>query len=350
MRGQVNLSRRRFVGTAVMTIAASQFGTIGSAKGRSELSSLTRATTWLNSQPLNDETLQGKIVLVEFWTYSCINWRRQLPYVRAWAEKYKDRGLVVIGVHSPEFSFEKVIDNIRWATKDMRIDYPIAVDSEHAIWQGFHNEYWPALYFVDAKGKIRHQQFGEGQYEQSERVIQKLLSETGIAGAGSTLVTLNPGGAEAQADWKHLQSAENYVGYDRTQNFASSATPGKSRVYSAPKHLSLNSWALSGDWTMGREALVLNQTGGRISYQFHARDLHLVMGPASQGSSVRFRVYIDGGPPGEAHGVDVDIDGNGTVRETRMYQLVRQHPPISDRRFEIELLDAGVQAFSFTFG
>jgi len=350
MPEEINLSRRRFVGSAAMTLAAAQCGTTAYAKDRSELSSLARATAWLNSQPLTDEALQGKVVLIEFWTYSCINWRRQLPYVRAWAEKYKDRGLVVVGAHSPEFSFEKNIDNVRWATKDMRVDYPVAVDSDHAIWRGFHNEYWPALYFVDAKGKIRHQQFGEGQYEQSERVIQKLLSETGVAGADSDLVTLKPDGAEGQADWKHLQSGENYVGYDRTQNFASSATPGKSRVYSVPKHLNLNSWALSGDWTMGREALLLNQSGGRITYQFHARDLHLVMGPASQGASARFRVYIDGRALGEAHGVDVDSDGNGILREPRMYQLVRQHAPISDRRFEIEFLDSGVEAFSFTFG
>jgi len=350
MREGINLNRRHFLGAAAMTIAAAQFGTTAYAKDRSELSSLARATAWLNSQPLTDEGLQGKVVLIEFWTYSCINWRRQLPYVRAWAEKYEKQGLVVVGVHSPEFSFEKDIDNIRWAAKDMRIDYPIAVDSDHAIWQRFHNEYWPALYFVDAKGKIRHQQFGEGQYDQSERVIQKLLSETGVAGAGSDLVTLNPGGAEAQADWKHLQSGENYVGYDRTENFASNATPDKPRIYSAPKHLSLNSWALSGDWTMGREALLLNQSGGRIAYQFHARDLHLVMGPASRGSLARFRVYIDGRLPGEAHGVDVDGDGNGTVREPRMYQLIRQRPPISDRQFEIEFLDSGAEAFSFTFG
>ena len=350
MQEEIKLSRRRFMGAAAMTIAAAQFSTIASAKVRSELPPLDRATTWLNSQPLTDGALQGKVVLVEFWTYSCINWRRQLPYVRAWADRYKEGGLVVVGVHSPEFSFEKDIDNIRWAVKDMRVDYPVAVDNEHAIWRGFHNEYWPALYFVDAKGKIRHQQFGEGAYEQSEKVIQKLLVETGVPEIRNELVSVDPAGAEAQADWKQLQSAENYVGYERTENFASSATPDKPRLYSAPKHLALNQWALSGNWTIGKEALRLNQPRGRIVYQFHARDLHLVMGPASQGSSARFRVYIDGLPPGEAHGVDVDGDGSGTVREPRMYQLVRQHAPISDRRFEIEFLDSGVDAFSFTFG
>lgn len=350
MGHEIDLSRRRFLGTAAMTIAAAQFSTIASAKASSELSSLARATTWLNSQPLTDVALQGKVVLIEFWTYTCINWRRQLPYVRAWADKYKDHGLVVVGVHSPEFSFEKNIDNIRWAVQDMRVDYPVAVDSDHAIWRGFNNEYWPALYFADGKGKIRHQQFGEGAYEQSEKVIQKLLAESGAAAVGNDLVAINPSGSEAQADWQHLQSEENYLGYERTQNFALSAAPEKPRAYSAPKHLALNSWALSGDWTMGKEAVRLNQPGGRIIYRFHARDLHLVMGPASPGSSARFRVYLDGRPPGTAHGVDVDEQGNGTLKEPRMYQLVRQSNPISDRQFEIEFSDGSSEAFSFTFG
>lgn len=350
MQEEFKLTRRHFMEGAAMTIAAAQFSTIASAKARSDLSPLERATTWLNSQPLTDEALQGKVVLVEFWTYTCINWRRQLPYVRAWADKYKEHGLVVVGVHSPEFSFERDIDNVRWAVKDMRVDFPIAVDSDHAVWRGFQNEYWPALYFADATGRIRHSQFGEGAYEQSERVIQKLLAVAGLGEVRNELVAINPSGAEAQADWKHLESGENYVGYERTQNFALTATPEKSHVYSAPKHLGLNDWALSGDWTMGRETLRLNQTGGRIAYHFHARDLHLVMGPASRSASARFRVYIDGRPPGESHGVDVDPDGNGTVREPRMYQLIRQRAPISDRQFEIEFLDSGVEAFSFTFG
>ncbi|HTS35771.1 MAG TPA: redoxin domain-containing protein [Candidatus Solibacter sp.] len=350
MAENIDLGRRRFLGMTAMTIAATQFGTFAVGSEGLALSPLARATTWLNSSPLTAAELQGKVVLVEFWTYSCINWRRQLPYVRAWSAKYKDKGLVVIGVHSPEFSFEKNIDNIRWAIKDMRIDYPIAVDSDHAIWQGFHNEYWPALYFVDAKGKIRHQQFGEGEYEQSERVIQRLLAESGVPEVRSELVSVDPSGAEAQADWSHLQSGENYVSYERTENFASNAKPDKPHLYSAPKHLMLNQWALAGDWTMGKEALLLNQPDGHIVYEFHARDLHLVMGQASRGASARFRVSVDGRPPADAHGVDVDGDGNGTVREPRMYQLVRQQVPISDRQFEIEFLDAGIQAFSFTFG
>lgn len=333
-----------------MTVPSLSLRSAVAAKAESALSPLTYASTWLNSQPLTDGALQGRVVLIEFWTYTCINWRRQLPYVRAWADKYKENGLVVVGVHSPEFSFEKNTDNIRWAVKDMRVEYPIAVDSEHAIWRGFHNQYWPALYFVDAKGKIRHQQFGEGAYGQSEKVIQKLLVEDGVAEVRNELVSVDSSGAEVQADWKHLQSGENYVGYERTENFASSATPNKPHLYSAPKHLTLNQWALSGDWIMGKEALRLNQRGGRIVYHFHARDLHLVMGPASYGTSARFRVYIDGRPPGEAHGVDVDADGNGTIKEPRMYQLIRQRSPISDLRFEIEFLDPGVEAFSFTFG
>jgi thiol-disulfide isomerase/thioredoxin len=348
---EININRRSFLGTAAMTIAASQFGAIASAKTRSELSSLDRATTWLNSPPLTDAALQGKVVLVEFWTYSCINWRRQLPYVRAWAERYKDRGLVVVGVHSPEFSFEKNIDNIRWAAKEMRVAYPIAVDNDHAVWRGFNNEYWPALYFADARGRVRHTQFGEGEYEQSEKVIQKLLAEAGGSGH-NVLVSVHANGAEAVADWNNLKSGENYVGYGRTENFSSSggARPDKRQEYSVPKTLDINCWALSGIWTMGREGIALNQANGRIVYRFHARDLHLVMGPSAPGTSARFRVLIDGRPPENAHGVDVDDRGNGTVTEPRMYQLIRQPAPIVDRQFEIEFLDSGVEAFSFTFG
>ncbi len=346
----MNLNRRHFLRTAAMTMAASQIGAMTFAKTRSELYPLDRTTTWLNSPPLTDATLQGKVVLVEFWTYSCINWRRQLPFVRAWAEKYKDRGLVVVGVHSPEFSFEKNINNIRWAAKDMRVAYPIAVDNDHAVWRGFNNEYWPALYFTDAKGKIRHSQFGEGEYDKSEKVIQTLLAEAGNSTRDSGSVSVDASGAEAAADWNHLQSGENYLGYARTENFASSATPDKPRVYSSPKHLGLNYWALSGDWTMGREAIRLNQPGGRIACRFHARDLHLVMGPAAAGTPTRFQVLIDGRPPGSAHGVDVDDQGNGTVIKPRMYQLIRQPPPIVDRQLEIQFLDSGVEAFSFTFG
>ena len=359
MSKEINYDRRRFLRAAAMTIAAvqlGQFSTISSATAHlgteGELPSLSGATGWLNSPPLTAAGLRGKVVLIDFWTYSCINWRRTLPYVRAWAEKYKDQGLVVIGVHSPEFAFEKDTANVRWATKDMRIDYPIAIDSDHAIWRAFNNEYWPALYFVDAKGRIRHHQFGEGEYEQSESVIRQLLAEAGSGGIGHGAVSVDPVGAEAIADWSDLRSPENYVGYERTENFASPGgeIPEKRHDYAAPAQLKLNHWGLSGDWTVGREAITLNNAGGRIIYQFHARDLHLVMGPAVPGTSVRYRVLIGGEPPGAAHGVDVDDQGNGTVTEPRMYQLIRQPEPIVDRQFEIEFLDSGVEAFSFTFG
>jgi len=317
-----------------------------------EMPSLGSATEWLNSQPLTAAGLRGKVVLIDFWTYSCINWIRSLPYVRAWAEKYKNHGLVVIGVHTPEFAFEKNVDNVRRAAKDMRVDYPIAIDNDYAIWRAFKNEYWPALYFVDAQGRIRHHHFGEGEYERSEMIIQQLLSEAGTARVGHELVSVDARGAEAAADWGSLKSPENYVGYERTENFASpgGAVLDKGRVYAAPAQLKLNDWALSGDWTVEKQAIVLNKVNGRIAYRFHARDLHLVMGPAARGASVRFRVLIDGQAPRADHGIDVDEQGNGTVTEHRLYQLIRQRKPITDRQFEIEFLDSGVEAFAFTFG
>jgi thiol-disulfide isomerase/thioredoxin len=317
-----------------------------------ELPSLGSANEWLNSPPLTAAGLRGKVVLIDVWTYTCINWLRSLPYVRAWAAKYKNQGLVVIGVHAPEFAFEKNVDNVRRAAKDMKIDYPIAIDNNYAIWRALKNEYWPALYFVDARGKIRHHYFGEGEYEKSERIIQQLLTEGGNAGIDTKLVSVDGRGVEAAADWASLKSPENYVGYERTENFASpgGAVLDKRRVYAAPARLRLNQWALSGDWTVQKQATVLNQANGRIAYRFHARDLHLVMGPAARGTSVRFRVRIDGKPPGTAHGIDVDAQGNGTVSEQRLYQLIRQPKPIADRQFEIEFLDAGVEVFAFTFG
>jgi hypothetical protein len=260
---------------------------------------------------------------------------------------------VVIGVHSPEFEFEKNVDNVRWAAKDMRIDYPVAIDSDHAIWSAFRNDYWPALYFVDAQGHIRHHQFGDGEYEQSEGVIQQLLAEAGVGGIGHGLVSVNAIGAETAADWNSLKSGENYLGYERTENFVSREGTiwDKRHDYVATARLRLNHWALSGAWTVGKQSIVLNGANGRIVYCFHARDLHLVMGPAVRGTSVRFRVMIDEQPPLAAHGSDVDGQGNGTVTDPpRMYQLIRQPEPITDRQFEIEFLDSGVEAFSFTFG
>ena len=320
--------------------------------GQSELASLERANEWLNSPPLTSSALRGKVVLINFWTYTCINWLRTLPYVRAWAEKYKDHGLVVIGVHAPEFPFEKDINNVRWAVKTMRIDYPVAVDHEHVIWRVFKNNYWPALYFIDAQGRVRHHHFGEGSYEQSEMIIRRLLSEAGADGRGDDLVAVDSRGLEAAADWGSLKSPENYLGYERTQNFASpgGAVLDKPRMYEPPARLRLNDWALSGDWTVKNQAAVLNQPNGRLVYRFHARDLHLVMGPAAPGNSVRFRVLIDGRPPGAAHGIDVDEQGSGTVTEQRLYQLIRQSKPIVDHQFEIEFFAPGVEAFAFTFG
>jgi|RhiMethySRZTD1v2_1073278.scaffolds.fasta_scaffold50506_2 thiol-disulfide isomerase/thioredoxin len=317
-----------------------------------KLSSLERATEWLNSPPLTPSALRGKVVLVDFWTYTCINWLRTLPYVRAWADKYREQGLVVIGVHSPEFSFEKNVNNVRWAVKEMRVDYPVAVDSDHVIWRAFRNQYWPALYFIDAQGRARHHYFGEGAYEQSEMIIQRLLVEAGAVGMGDDLVSVDAHGLEAAADWGSLKSPENYVGYERTRNFASpgGAVLDKPQVYQLPARLRLNDWALSGGWTVKKEAAALNKANGSIAYRFHARDLHLVMGPAVPGAAVRFRVRIDGQPPGAAHGFDVDEQGEGTITEQRLYQLIRQPKPIADRQFEIEFLGSGVEIFAFTFG
>jgi thiol-disulfide isomerase/thioredoxin len=317
-----------------------------------ELPSLDSATEWLNSEPLSAAGLRGKVVLINFGTYTCINWLRTLPYVRAWAEKYKQHGLVVISIHTPEFAFEQNIDNVRRAVLDLRIEHPIAIDNDYAIWTAFDNHYWPAFYFVDAQGHIRHHQFGEGDYEQSEMILQQLLAEAGRGDIGDKLVSVEGSGVEAAADWGSLQSPENYLGYARTENFAS---PGGAlletrRAYAAPARLRLNQWALVGDWIVGNEASVLNQANGKIAYRFHARDLHLVMGPAARGMSVRFRVLVDGQPPGAAHGLDVDEQGNGTLSEQRMYQLIRQPQPIADRLFEIEFLDPGVEGYVFTFG
>ena len=318
----------------------------------SRLPSFDGATGWLNSPPLTAADLRGKVVLVNFWTYTCINWLRQLPYVRAWAGRYSGHGLTVVGVHTPEFGFEHNLGNVRRAVQDMRVDYPVAIDNDYAVWSAFANHYWPALYFADAQGHIRHHHYGEGEYQQSEMVIQQLLAEAGSADAGHELVSPDARGLEAPADWAALRSPENYTGYDRTENFASpgGAVPGKRHAYEAPAALRLNHWALSGDWTVEEGAATLNQADGRIAYRFHARDLHLVMGPAVAGTPVRFRALIDGQPPGAAHGVDVDDQGHGTVAEQRLHQLIRQPGPITDRTFGITFLDPDVQAYAFTFG
>jgi thiol-disulfide isomerase/thioredoxin len=316
------------------------------------LPGLEGATGWLNSPPLTAAGLRGRVVLVGFWTYTCINWLRTLPYLRAWAEKYQGDGLVVLGVHTPEFDFEHDLDNVRQQVTDLRVDYPVALDNDYLIWDGFGNRYWPALYFVDAQGQIRHHRFGEGDDQMSEMVLQQLLTEAGSGGIDQDLVSVDPGGVEVAADWDSLRSPENYLGHERTDNFVSpnGAVLDTPYGYAAPARLALNQWALAGDWTVGRQAIVLNQAGGRIAYRFQARDLHLVMAPLAPGTSVRFRVGLDGQPPGAAHGSDVDDQGVGTLTQPRLYQLIRQPGPISDHTFEVTFLDPGVQAYAFTFG
>jgi thiol-disulfide isomerase/thioredoxin len=317
-----------------------------------ESASLDGATQWLNSRPLTPSSLRGKVVLVAFWTYTCVNWLRSLPYVRAWAQKYEDKGLVVVGVHTPEFTFEHDVNNVRRAVRDMSIEYPVVVDNRYTIWNAFGNHYWPAVYFVDAQGRTRRHQYGEGDYERSEVIIQQLLAESGVTGVDRTLVSVEGHGVEAAADWGSLQSLETYLGDERAENFASpgGAVVGSRHVYAAPAQLGLNQWAVVGDWTVERQAARPNESDGRIAYRFHARDLHLILGPAMGGTSVRFRVLLDGRAPRAAHGIDVDEEGNGTVTEQRLYQLIRQPGPIADRQFEIEFLDSGVEAFAFTFG
>ena len=316
------------------------------------LPSFEGATEWLNSPPLTTADLPGKIILVNFWTYTCINWLRQLPYLRAWAEKYADHSLAVIGVHTPEFGFEHDLANVRRAVRDLRIDYPVAVDNDYAVWSAFANHYWPALYVADTHGRIRHHHYGEGEYQRLEMVIQQLLVEGGTTDHDHEPTPVDASGVEAPADWASLRSPENYTGYERTENFASpsGAVPGKRQLYEAPDMLGLNHWALSGDWTMEGQAVTLNEAGGQITYRFHARDLHLVMGPAALGTSVRFRVLIDGQPPGAARGTDVDDQGHGTVTDQRLHQLIRQPGPVTGRTFEITFLDPDVQAYAFTFG
>lgn len=316
-----------------------------------QMPSLSGATAWLNSPPLTKEGLHGKVVVIDFWTYSCINCLRALPYVRAWADKYRDHGLVVIGVHSPEFAFEKEVNNVRRAVTDLGVTYPVAIDSDLLIWRAFENEYWPAHYFIDAEGRVRAHHFGEGDYAKSEHIIQTLLKEAGYSDVPGGVITPNAGGVQEASDSRDMQSPETYVGFARGENFVSGEiSRNESRVYSTPANLRLNEWGLSGDWTVRAEDAVLNSRGGRIAFRFHARDLHLVLGPAVDGKPVRFRVTIDGAAPGASHGVDTNDSGNGTVTSQRLYQLIRQQGNVSDHTFEIEFLDSGVDAFSFTFG
>jgi thiol-disulfide isomerase/thioredoxin len=305
-----------------------------SVLAKSMLPSLGGATGWLNSEPLTADGLRGKVVLVDFWTYTCINWLRTLGYVRAWAETYRDDGLVVIGAHTPEFWFERDVENVRWAAENMNVAYPIALDSEYEVWDAFANHYWPAIYLADTEGRIRHHHFGEGGYEETERVIQELLGVT-----GRELVSVADDGFEKQADWERLQSPETYLGRERAERRDDDA--GK---------LWLNRWALSGGWAERAQGVFLEDGPGRIAYRFHARDVNLVMGPPERGVSVPFQVLVDGEPPGDAHGLDVDGEGRGTADRQRMYQLIRENGSIDDRTFEIVFERAGVEANVFTFG
>ena len=316
-----------------------------------QLPSLAGAVEWINSPPLTAEQLRGKVVLVDFWTYSCINCLRSLPYVRAWADKYRDQGLVVIGVHAPEFAFEKQLPNVRQAVKDLHVDYPVAVDNDWTLWRAFNNNYWPAHYFIDAQGRIRHHHFGEGEYDTSETVIQQLLREAGHSVA-SGAVQVAAQGAQAAPDDSHDWSPETYVGYERSKKFASlgGAMHDAAHDYAMPPSPTLNQWGLAGPWAVHADHAEGGATGARIVYRFHARDLHLVLGPAADGKPVRFRVTLDGLAPAADHGADIDAQGQGTVTGQRLYQLIRQQGTVADHTFEIEFLDPGAQAFAFTFG
>ena len=313
---------------------------------------LDGAVAWLNSQPLTPQGLRGKVVLVDFWTYSCINCLRALPYVKAWYERYKDHGLVVIGVHTPEFAFEKDAGNVQRAVRDFAVTYPVALDNDYAIWRAFNNQFWPAHYFIDAEGRIRGHHFGEGNYEESERLIRELLAAAGQQDLPPATGQVRSDGVQIAAEQGKVASPETYVGYGRAENFSSTGgfARDQSRLYTAPGSLQRNQWALSGRWTVGEEHAVLDAAGGRITFRFHARDLHLVLGTAPDGKPVRFRVTLDGAGPGPDRGIDVDATGNGVVREQRLYQLIRQSGDLGDRTFTIEFLDAGVKAYAFTFG
>jgi thiol-disulfide isomerase/thioredoxin len=311
---------------------------------RVRMPSLGGATGWLNSEPLGPAELRGHVVLVNFWTLTCINWLRQEPYVRAWSQAYRDDGLVVIGLHTPEFSFEHEIDRVRQATNERGIDYPVALDNDYEIWSAFDNNAWPALYFVDTEGIVRDDHFGEGRYEESERVIQRLL------GVEREPVSVEGLGVEAEADWNNLRTPETYLGSGRSERFASvDGAFDERRGYQLPDRLRVNHWALAGEWTIGREKVVLDKADGSIAYRFHARDAHLVLSPGPRGP-IPFRLLLDGEAPRPSHGVDVDEDGNGVLREGRLYQLVRQHDGVRERTLEITFLEPGAEAYAFTFG
>ncbi len=346
-------TRRRFLRAVATTMATGPVTMLGRVGARvpPHLAALERGQAWLNTRPLTAAELRGKVVVVDFCTYTCINWLRSLPYRRAWALKYADR-LVFIGVHTPEFAFEHDLENVRREVRRLNVGYPIVLDNDYAIWRAFDNHYWPALYVVDAGGRVRDRQFGEGEYHQSEQVIQRLLAEAEARSASRDLVMVAGTGAEAAADWNALGSPETYLGYEGAESFSSPGGAKKDRQsrYALPARLGSNRWALAGDWTIGRQSVVLGGASGRIACRFRARDLHLVMGPSSVGRPIRIRVILDGHSPGTARGVDIDAEGAGIVEAPRLYQLIRQPGSIGDRVFEIEFLDAGGEAYAFTFG
>lgn len=316
------------------------------------LASFEGATGWLNSEPLTPESLHGRVVLVDFWTYTCVNWLRTLPYLRAWAAKYRDGGLTIVGVHTPEFGFEHDLDNVVAAARRLGVEYPIAIDNDYAVWQAFANHFWPAVYLADIDGRLRHHHFGEGEYAQTEMVVQQLLLDRGTGRVDQALVMVDPSGLEVAADWRTLESPETYTGYGQGSGFVSDdvAVFDESHDYALPERLALNTWGLAGAWTVGRHAAISDEPGGRIGFQFHARDLNLVMGPTRRGASIPFRVFLDGQTARDTAGSDVDAVGGGMLDEQRTYQLIRQPGPVRDRRFEIEFLGPGAEAYCFTFG
>lgn len=314
------------------------------------LASFDGASAWLNAEPLDAGQLRGRVVLVDFWTYTCVNWLRTLPYLRAWHEKYAADGLTVVGVHTPEFGFEHDLGNVTAQTKALGIEYPVAIDNDYAVWNDFANHYWPAVYIADAEGRLRHHHFGEGEYPQTEMVIQRLLLDAGASALDQSLVTVEPRGLEVAAEWTTLGSPETYLGYERGSNFAGVAAFDVPHDYALPAELALNTWSLGGNWTLAPHAADANRAGARLAFSFHARDVNLVVGPRAPGAQIPFRVLLDGSPVGDARGTDLDADGTGTVREQNTLQLVRQTGPITDRLVEVEFLEPGVEVYCVTFG
>ena len=336
----------------IRSIAHRLAGDQGDLPIEGRLASFDGATGWLNTEPLTPEELRGRIVLVDFWTFTCVNWLRTLPYIRAWATKYRDAGLTVVGVHTPEFGFERNIENVIAQSRELGVEYPIAVDSDYGIWRAFANHFWPAAYLADGDGRIRYHHFGEGEYAMTEMVIQQLLLDAGGQGVDQDLVMVEPRGLEVAADWRTLGSPETYLGYRQSSGFAQDgiARFDEAHTYAAPGQLPLNHWGLSGDWTVAGHAAVSNKPGARIAFRFHARDVNLVMGPAPTAGPIPFRVFLDAQPARDAHGTDVDGEGRGDLSEQRTYQLIRQVGRIMDRTFEIEFLAPRAEAYCFTFG